>query len=155
MSTSPSFVTFTAASDASSRCKSRNRSRDTWHEQLLRRTLWRIGLRYRKNVSDLPGKPDIVFPGFRIAVFCDGDFWHGRCWSRLETKLRQGTNGSYWRAKILSNIERDRKNTQILRSQGWRVLRFWETDILANPDRIAGQIRRTIVNARSGESARQ
>src|ERR1700729_2873440 len=92
----PCFKGLSPASPASSRAKKMNRSTDTEHERLLRRLLWRQGLRYRKNVRALPGKPDIVFSAARIAVFCDGDFWHGRDWHRLSRKLRTGTNASYW-----------------------------------------------------------
>src|SRR5260370_5324167 len=90
----PSFKGLSAASPASSHAKQMNRSSDTSHECLLRALLWRRGLRYRKNVRTLPGKPDIVFAAERVAVFCDGDFWHGRDWPRLSKKLRAGTNAS-------------------------------------------------------------
>src|SRR5437879_6384164 len=74
---SPSFKGLKPASEASSRAKRGNRRRDTLQEMLLRRELWKMGLRYRKNVETMPGKPDLVFPGARVVVFCDGDFWHG------------------------------------------------------------------------------
>lgn len=114
-----------------------NRSADTGHERLLRSLLWREGLRYRKNVRTLPGKPDIVFPAARIAVFCDGDFWHGRDWQRLSKKLRTGTNASYWIPKIRTNRNRDRRNDRLLKKEGWTVIRVWETDIHRNPQQAA------------------
>ena len=92
----------------------------------------------------LPGKPDIVFRAARLAIFCDGDFWHGRYWRRLRDALSHGANATYWEAKIARNRERDLEITAILEKQGWRVLRFWETDILADPVRAAAQIRRCL-----------
>jgi len=133
----PSFKGLSAASPASSRAKQMNRSADTGHERLLRSLLWREGLRYRKNVRTLPGKPDIVFPAARIAVFCDGDFWHGRDWQRLSKKLRTGTNASYWIPKIRTNRNRDRRNDRLLKKEGWTVIRVWETDIHRNPQQAA------------------
>lgn len=134
---SPSFRGLRPASDASSRSKRANRSADTLHERLLRSTLWERGLRFRKNVRDLPGKPDIVFPKSRLAVFCDGDFWHGRAWRKLSRKLHTGTNASYWLLKIRANMLRDRRHSLQLAHAGWRVLRLWETDILRDPDGCA------------------
>ena len=96
-----------------------------------------MGLRFRKNVKALPGKPDIVFIGARVAVFCDGDFWHGRKWQQLREKLDQGTNPQYWSAKISTNMERDLRNTALLESDGWQVIRIWETDIKRNPTNTA------------------
>jgi DNA mismatch endonuclease (patch repair protein) len=79
----PRYSEFRPASEASSRAMRGNRDRDTQPEVLLRRALWRMGVRYRKNVAEICGKPDLVFPGARIVVFCDGDFWHGREWESL------------------------------------------------------------------------
>lgn len=140
----PSFTGLKPASAASSRAKRSNTRTDTQHELLLRRELWRLGLRFRKNVSSLPGKPDIVFPGARVIVFCDGDFWHGRNWKTLNPKLKQGTNASYWSAKIASNIERDARNTALLEEAGWHVIRLWETDIKNDPLSAAILIKKAI-----------
>jgi DNA mismatch endonuclease (patch repair protein) len=143
----PSFTGLKPASAASSRAKRSNRRRDTQHEVLLRRELWRLGLRFKKNVETLPGKPDIVFPGTRVAVFCDGDFWHGRKWQTLKPKLEQGTNATYWSAKIASNIKRDVHNTALLQEAGWHVIRLWETDIKRDPEAAARYIK-NVVDAR-------
>ena len=99
---------------------------------MLRKALWARGLRYRINVR-LPGKPDLVFPGSQVAVFVDGDFWHGRSWEQRKAKLAEGSNPTYWTAKIGYNIEHDRDVTATLRQNGWTVLRFWETDIRTDP----------------------
>lgn len=143
---SPSYKGFKPASEASSKSKRANRRRDTKHEVLLRRALWHMGLRYRKHVKDLPGKPDIVFRGPRVAVFCDGDFWHGRNWPELRQKLARRKNSEYWIAKIRYNIERDRKNNQKLKEDGWHVVRVWETDIHRDPDAVAARIKSVIEN---------
>src|SRR5690348_4254231 len=110
----PSFTGLKPASAAASRAKRSNTRVDTKHELLLRRELWRLGLRFRKNVKTLLGKPDIVFSRARVVVFCDGDFWHGRKWRELKPKLDQGTNAAYWSAKIATNIDRDNRNTALL-----------------------------------------
>ena len=102
-------------------------------------------MRYRKNVETLPGKPDIVFGRSRVVVFCDGDFWHGRNWKELESRLRKGTNAEYWVSKIHSNIERDRLNNSLLEADGWSVLRLWETDIKRDPQAAAKMVRDTVI----------
>ena len=140
----PSFNGLAPASMASAHAKRRNRRQDTQHEVLLRRVLWKMGLRFRKNVRTLPGNPDIIFPGARIAVFCDGDFWHGRKWKELKRKLERGVNATYWAAKIAANIERDTRNTTVLQQLGWRVIRLWETDIRRDPSAAATLIRKAV-----------
>jgi DNA mismatch endonuclease (patch repair protein) len=111
---------------------------------LLSSALWKLGLRFRKNVGTLPGKPDVVFARQRVIVFCDGDFWHGKNWVSRRMKLRYGHNAKYWVAKIKTNIARDRKNNRILRKKGWTVLRLWESDILKNTDKVAQSIKKIV-----------
>jgi len=106
----------------------------------LRKAIHRRGLRFRKNVRALPGCPDIVFSGPKVAVFCDGDFWHGRSWSERKAKLLRGTNGSYWIAKIERNMDRDIEVQEQLERRGWRVLRFWESDISNDLTTIVGDV---------------
>jgi DNA mismatch endonuclease (patch repair protein) len=117
-----------------------NRKTDRQPEVLLRKALWRVGLRYRKNVSGLPGRPDIVFTIAKVAVFCDGDFWHGRNWAKLRARLEQRHNAVYWVAKIARNRERDREQNKALRAAGWRVVRVWETEIRRSPAEVANVI---------------
>lgn len=108
------------------------KSKDTRPELMLRKALWREGLRYRVNYKKLPGKPDIVFTKWKVAVFCDGDFWHGHNWSvRGKKSLQEELTGysQYWRDKILRNIERDEENNKALIALGWMVVRIWESDI--------------------------
>jgi DNA mismatch endonuclease, patch repair protein len=144
---SPSFAGLKPASAAASSAKRANRASDTAHEILLRQALWRRGLRYQKNVSHLPGKPDIVFTRARVAVFCDGDFWHGRDWRDLVRQLRRGANAAYWHQKIRTNMLRDRRTTRLLEAQGWSVIRLWEGDIKTDPERAAHHVGK-IVSAR-------
>jgi DNA mismatch endonuclease (patch repair protein) len=115
---------------------------------LLRRELWRRGLRYRLHVLNLAGKPDIVFRLARVVVFCDGDFWHGRRWEQRREKLARGANAPYWTAKIAANVTRDRRNTRALQRAGWTVLRLWETDIIRDVLKAAERVE-AVVRARS------
>lgn len=142
----PSYKNLKPASEISSRAKRCNRRKDTLHEIELRRQLWKRGLRYRKNVETLPGKPDIVFIRAKVAIFCDGDFWHGRDWENLRLKLANGTNPEYWIAKIKSNIERDLLNNLILSEAGWLVIRIWETDIKKTPAKYADEIKEVVAS---------
>jgi DNA mismatch endonuclease (patch repair protein) len=102
----------------------RVRQKDTAPELALRSALHRRGLRFRKNVRGLPGSPDIVFSKAKVAVFVDGDFWHGRDFDAWKEKLQP-----FWRAKIERNIERDAQNASDLEALGWRVVRVWEKEI--------------------------
>ena len=107
-------------------------SKGTKPEIMLRKALWRENLRYRVNYKKLPGKPDIVFTKYKVAVFCDGDFWHGHNWAiRGKKSLDEELEGysEYWRKKILRNIERDQENENELRTLGWTVVRLWESEI--------------------------
>ena len=105
------------------------RSKDTKIEIILRKALWHEGIRYRKNYDKLPGKPDIAITKYKIAVFCDGEFFHGKDWDQLQEKLKNSNNSEYWLKKIQRNIIRDHEVEQAIRSQGWTVLRFWGKDI--------------------------
>src|SRR5271165_2355568 len=118
-----------ASKRSSDTASAASRKRDTKCERVLRRELWQLGLRYRVDVADLVGRPDIVFLGARVAVFCDGDFWHGRNLHQRIRKLARGHNAPYWVAKIKSNVARDRRHDVALAHDGWLVLRFWGTDI--------------------------
>ena len=120
------------------------KQKDTEPELLLRRKLWSSGFRYRKNYTKLPGKPDIVFISKKVAVFCDGDYWHGHNWavrgySSLEQELSRYSD--FWREKILRNIARDEKNNSLLSEMGWTVVRLWESDIRGDIDGCIKRIR--------------
>ena len=144
MTEAPSFKGLAPGSPAQSRAKRSNRARDTKPELLVRRELWARGARYRLLPPDLPGRPDIVFLRARVAVFCDGDFWHGHDWPQISEKLANGHNGSYWRAKIAYNIERDLRINQELEQHGWLVLRYWESAIKASPSLVAAAVLKAV-----------
>jgi len=145
---SPSFSGCRPASGAASRTKQRNRKTGSKAELALRRALWRLGVRYRLYCSDLPGNPDLAFFRQRIAVFVDGDFWHGRDWARRQERLHSGNNSAYWIAKIAYNRERDLRNNALLAELDWRVLRLWETDVLKDPERAAEQVAALFVSGK-------
>jgi len=123
---------------------SRIRSRDTKVEveflRLLSSELYPKGYRYRKHYSRLPGKPDVVFIRQKIAVFLDGDFWHGYNLKKLGKKVPK----QYWLSKIEGNIQRDKKLSAQLRKSGWKVLRFWEHQIKKNPKKAINKIKGTL-----------
>ncbi|MGK5095324.1 very short patch repair endonuclease [Deltaproteobacteria bacterium TL4] len=115
------------------------KSKDTEPERLLGKSMWKLGLRYRKQYKII-GKPDFIFVKAKIAVFCDGDFWHGHNWTirgmnSLEEEL--GQYSPFWRQKIERNIERDKKVNDALTNQGWLVMRFWESEIKKSPEQCA------------------
>ncbi len=116
----------------------RVKNKDSSIELTLRKELWRRGLRYRKNVSKLFGKPDIAFIGKRVAVFCDSEFWHGYDWTNKQNEIK--SRRDFWIPKIERNIERDREVTERLQADGWIVLRFWGKEIKQNVSACADQI---------------
>ena len=120
----------------------RIKSKDTTIEILLRKELWKRGLRYRKNVKDVYGKPDIVFKGKKLAVFADSEFWHGK--QLLEGKYIPKTNTEFWVNKITRTIERDKEVNKKLKSEGWTILRFWETNIRKKLLECADTIEQTL-----------
>lgn len=99
-------------------------------ELLLRKELWSRGIRYRKNVNQIFGKPDIAFIGKKIAVFCDSEFWHGYNWDERKKDFK--SHQEFWIPKIERNIERDIEVTAELESKGWTVIRFWGKEIKEN-----------------------
>ena len=116
-------------SEKSHRNMSRIRGKDTSIEVILRKALWAKGFRYRKNVKGLPGRPDIALTKYKIAIFCDSEFFHGKDWDNLKKKLENGKNPDYWIPKIQRNMDRDRAKDASLRGAGWNVLHFWGKDI--------------------------
>lgn len=118
------------------------KNKDSEIEITLRKELWRRGLRYRKNVKTITGKPDIVFKGKKVAVFCDSEFWHGYDWEHrnLEIKSRR----EFWVPKIERNMKRDREVSEKLEADGWIVLRFWGRQIKKDTAGCADIIERTL-----------
>ncbi len=120
------------------------RSRDTKIELILRKALWEKGYRYRKNYDKLPGHPDIVLTKYRIAIFCDGEFFHGKDWAALRMKLKNSNNGKFWINKISRNIVRDCENDKKLLFLGWTAIHFWGEDIKKHTDECIKVIEETI-----------
>jgi len=122
---------------------SRIRSKDTSIELLLRKELWKKGLRYRKNDRSVIGTPDIVFRGSRVVVFCDSEFWHGYNWENKKHAIK--SNREYWLDKIEKNMKRDIEVNSALEEQGWKVLRFWGNDIKINATACACLIEKAVI----------
>lgn len=116
-------------------CMSRVKSKDTRLELRVRSALHSRGLRFRKHVSDLPGKPDVVFARARVAVFIDGDFWHGYKFDSWQHKMSK-----LWREKISRNRARDIKYREELRKMGWNVLRVWQHEVETDLDSTIARI---------------
>lgn len=125
---------------------------DTKIEVLLREALWQKGYRYRKNYKELPGKPDIVLTKYKIAIFCDGEFFHGKDWEVLKPHLEKSNNSEFWINKISRNIERDDEINKKLLFMGWTVIRFWGDDIKKNTDACIKVIEETIFDIKIGEN---
>jgi DNA mismatch endonuclease, patch repair protein len=133
---------------ASSVAAAASRKTGTVPELVLRRSLRRLGLSCQLNRSDLPGVPDIVLAKRHVVVFVDGDFWHGKDWERRKVKLMAGHNAAYWINKIEGNRARDRDQNRQLRSLGWTVMRFWESDVLRRTEHVVKRIQRALVRKR-------
>ena len=110
------------------------RSKDTKIEIILRKALWKKGYRYGKNYKQLPGSPDIVLTRYKIAIFCDGEFFHGKDWEVLKPRLEKSNNSDFWISKISHNREKDDEINKRLLFEGWTVIRFWGNDIKKNTD---------------------
>lgn len=118
------------------------KNKDSKIEIALRKELWGRGLRYQKNVTDIFGKPDLVFKGKKVAVFCDSEFWHGYNWNERKNDFK--SHQEFWIPKIERNMERDKEVTAELQKQGWTVLRFWGKDIKRSVKECADIIEKTV-----------
>lgn len=118
------------------------KNKDSQIELLLRKELWKRGLRYQKNRTDIFGKPDIVFKGKKVAVFCDSEFWHGYNWEERKKDFK--SHQEFWIPKIERNMERDIEVTNILESEGWMVLRFWGKEIKKETEKCANIIEKAV-----------
>jgi DNA mismatch endonuclease (patch repair protein) len=131
----------------------RVKGKETSIEVMLRKALWHAGIRYRKDYRKLIGRIDIAITKHRIAIFCDGDFWHGRTWDGVTTGVK--TNRQYWDDKIAKNVRRDAQVTQCIQSFGWMVIRFWETDIRKDLSGCVDAVKETIrVSIESSSTSR-
>ena len=107
-------------------------------ETMFAKSLWHSGIRYRCNYKKLPGSPDIAITKYHIAIFIDGEFWHGKDWEKRKQRLK--SNREYWIEKIEENIARDQRNDFELRAMGWYVVHFWEKDVKQNVNRCVSVI---------------
>ena len=118
---------------------SRIKGQGTEAERIIFKLLRKRGVYFTKHVQSLPGCPDVVFRRYKLAVFIDGDFWHGHQWktrgfSSIAKQFERSNSRSYWIAKIERTVERDKTNTRLLRRNGWKVLRVWETAVRRAPE---------------------
>lgn len=130
------------------------RSKDTEPEKLLRRALFRRGLRFRVHDKRLPGRPDIVFPRQRVAVFVDGDFWHGSGWKErgfpsMEAQFRE--RADFWVPKIRANVRRDRTVNAALDALGWTVIRLWESDVRRALNKCVRRVARLVLGRKASK----
>jgi len=140
--------------NVTNQCKktmSRIRGKDTSIELKLRKELWKRGYRYRKNYKSLPGSPDICLTKYKIAIFCDGEFFHGKEWEVIKAKVESGNNGTYWVKKIQENIKRDNEVDKKLNFLGWTVIHFWGKDILKNTEDCIKVVEEVIFDIKLGE----
>ncbi|MFH1394865.1 MAG: very short patch repair endonuclease [Candidatus Omnitrophota bacterium] len=123
-----------------SRLMSKIRSNNTKPEVLFRKKLWGSSIRFSRKESTMPEKPDIVLNKHKIAIFIDGEFWHGYRWEEKKKKLK--ANRGYWIPKIGKNILRDRQNNRKLKKAGWKVVRFWEHQINKDTEKCLQKIKK-------------
>ena len=129
-------------------CMSRIRGKGTSIEVMLSKALWHRGLRFRKNSSSIYGHPDISIKKYRIAIFCDGDFWHGYDWEDRKDSIR--SNREYWIPKIERNMAKDEEVSHVLTAMGYRVIRVWEHEIRNDLEDTVDMIIRAVREAQEG-----
>lgn len=127
------------------KCMQSNKSTGTKPELVLAKAMRALGLRYRKNSGSIFGKPDFSFKKYKVAVFVDGEFWHGKDWEQRKAEIKG--NREFWIAKIERNIRRDMEVTGRLKAEGWTVLRFWSNDVVKDTISCAEKVKE-IVQAR-------
>ncbi|AQU05224.1 very short patch repair endonuclease [Dehalococcoides mccartyi] len=136
-----------------SKCMKAIKYKDSLIEVTLRKSLWNQGYRYRKNYSKLPGKPDIALTKYKIAIFCDSEFWHGYDWETRKTDIK--SNQLFWINKIERNIERDKEVNSELEKFGWKVIRFWGRDIKKELNECLTKIAKIVEEVSNGEKNNQ
>ena len=129
---------------------SRIKGKDTRPEVVLRKALWAAGIRYRKNVKGLPGSPDVAITKYKLAVFVDSEFFHGKDWDTKLKRIKEGSNGGYWTAKIERNIERDIEKEASLRAIGYKVIRIWSQDVIKDTDACVRAVKEAIMDIEIG-----
>lgn len=117
---------------------SRIKGKNSKPEMILRRAMWARNIRYRLHDKSLPGRPDIVIKKYKLAIFVDGEFWHGYNWSERQKQIK--SNRSFWIPKIERNMQKDRQSNRSLMDMGYTVFRFWSREIIKNLPRVLNQI---------------
>lgn len=117
---------------------SKIRSRDTKPELLLRKALWAKGVRFRIHCKDIPGKPDISIKKYKLAIFVDGEFWHGKDWEKAKDQIK--SNRGFWIPKIERNMQKDRMNNVLLQEMGYVIFRFWSETVLKDLNSCVNQV---------------
>ena len=140
----PDYNDYRPSSLKASKTGKGNKKSGTKPEKLLIRSLNELGIKPHPSKKNIQGNPDLVFWKKRVVVFCDGDFWHVKNWYDRRKKLELGANAEYWVKKIEYNRKRDQKNNQLLKTQGWTVIRVWESTILKYPNRVAQKIKKLL-----------
>lgn len=130
---------FKATTKERSALMSKIKSNNTRPEILLRKKLWGKGVRFSRKGSNMPEKPDIELKKYKIAIFIDGEFWHGYNWAEKKKNLK--SNRKYWVPKIERTISRDRQNNKSLKVKGWRVVRFWGHQINEDTEKCIKKIK--------------
>lgn len=137
------------AEQISARMK-KQKAKKTKAEVLLAKALWHRGIRYRLNYKKLPGSPDIAITKYQIAIFIDGEFWHGKDFERTKRSIK--SNQEYWIPKILGNMARDRKNQALLQREGWIVARFWSREVEKDVDHCVDEILDFVEHQKEGST---
>ena len=119
------------------------KSKDTTIELALRKALWGKGIRYRKNYKMLIGKPDIAITKYKLAVFCDSEYWHGYDWENRNQRIK--SNREYWIPKIERNMARNKEVNAALEAEGWTVIRFWKRQIRKELDKCVDEVMKIII----------
>ena len=124
------------------KCMQASKNKGTKPEVLLGQALWSLGLRYRRNDKNIFGKPGFSFKKYKVAVFVDGEFWHGKDWEIRKNDIK--SNQAFWIAKIERNMARDREVAEMLLKSGWKILRFWGKEVVKEPLIKALEVKRIV-----------
>lgn len=128
-----------------SKIMSKIKAKNTRAEVILRKELWKLGIRGYRIHYNLPGKPDIVFISTKLAIFIDGDFWHGYLWNNMGKIPPK----NYWQGKIEKNMLRDQRINIELQNMGWKVIRIWEHEILNDASDVAYKLLKIVYNGKN------
>lgn len=121
-----------------SKIMSKIKGKNSKPELLLRKALWANNIRFRIHDKSLPGRPDIVIKKYKLAIFIDGEFWHGYNWDKVKPSLK--SNKGFWVPKIERNMQKDRNDNEQLQEMGYTVFRFWSEEVVKHTHRVVNQV---------------